>query len=206
MRSRDRNGAGHAGLTCAYFPFGVRSLLDIGITAACRHLGIGCLRIIAMLFICTHLLLRVLKGNVFYHGKRIRVMCRGQPRHLRLKSPRIHRQRALENASRDWTGDRSTMLAALNHCHNNVFGLIERSKAAEPGNGIFLAIDRSLRRSGFAGDLYAFQLCPPTRTAIFVYHFPKTTPRQFDLFGTKIETQITMNSWSCRNDWVTFFI
>ena len=37
MRSRDRNGAGHAGLACAYFPFGVRSLLDIGITAACRR-------------------------------------------------------------------------------------------------------------------------------------------------------------------------
>ena len=87
-------------------------------------------------------------------------MRRRQPRHLWLESSRIHRQGALENASRDWTGDRSAMLAALNHCHDNVFGLIERSKAAEPGDGIFLAIGRSLGRSGFAGDLYAFQLRP----------------------------------------------
>ena len=87
-------------------------------------------------------------------------MGRCQPRHLRLESPRIHRQSALENASRDWTGDRSAMLAALNHCHDNVFWVIKRSKAAEPRDGIFLAIGRSLGRSGFASDLYAFQLRP----------------------------------------------
>ena len=74
MRRRDRNGVSHAGLACAYFPFGVRSLLDIGITAACRHLGIGCLRIIAMLFICIRIWLDILKGNIFYHGERIRMM------------------------------------------------------------------------------------------------------------------------------------
>ena len=78
--------------------------------------------------------------------------------------------------------DRSTMLAALNHCHDNVFRVIERSKAAEPRDGIFLAIGRSLGRSGFAGDLYAFQLRPPTRAAIFINDFPKSATHQFDLF------------------------
>src|SRR5438067_10390505 len=135
-----------------------------------------------MLFIYAVIWFRILEGNVFYHGERIRMMCRRQPRHLRLESPRVHRQGALENASRDRSSDGSAMLAALNHCHDNVFWLIERSEAAEPGNGIFFAVGRSLGGSGFAGDLYAFQSRPPTRAAIFVYHFPKTATNHFDLF------------------------
>jgi hypothetical protein len=74
------------------------------------------------------------------------------------------------------------MLPALNHCHDNVFWVIERSKAAEPGNGIFLAVGRSLGRSGFAGDLYALQSRPSTRATIFVYHLPKSAPHHLDLF------------------------
>ena len=104
-----------ARLPFTYLALGVRGLLYIGITARCRHLGIGCLRIIAMLFICTRIWLRVLKGNVFHHGKRIRMMGRRQPGHLRLESPRIHCQGAVENAGRDGSGDGSAMLAALNH-------------------------------------------------------------------------------------------
>src|SRR5438105_9063266 len=134
-----------------------------------------------MLFICAHICLGILEGNVFYHGKRIRMVGWRQPRHLRLESPRIHRQGALENASRDRSGNGSAMLAALNHCHDNAFWLIEWSKAAEPGNGIFFAVGRSLGRSGFARDLYALQSPPASRAAIFIDHFPKTATHQLDL-------------------------
>src|SRR5204863_1414650 len=134
-RCRHWKRASDARLPFTYLALGVRGLLDSGIIARRCHLGIGCLRIIAMLFICARIWFRILEGNVFYHGERIRMMCRRQPRHLRLESPRVHRQGALENASRDRSSDGSAMLAALNHCHDNVFWLIERSEAAEPGNG-----------------------------------------------------------------------
>jgi len=182
LRRRDRKSAGHAGLACADFPFSVRRLLDVGISARCRHLSVGCLRIIAMLFICARICLRILEGNVFYHGKRIGMMSWREPRHLWLESSRVHRQGAVENASRDRSGDGSAMLAALNHCHNNVFWVIEWCKAAEPGNGIFLAVGRSLGGAGFAGNFYALQTRPPTCAAILINDFPKSAPHHLDLF------------------------
>src|SRR2546423_9810542 len=146
-----------------------------------------------MLFIRTHIGLRILEGNVLDHGKRVRMMGRRQPSHLRLESACIHRQGAVENASGDRSGHGSAMLAALDHCHDNVFWLIKRSKAAEPGNGILLAIGRSLGRSGFTADLYALQSRPSARPTVFVYYFPKSTPHHLDLFRSKIRPQIPID-------------
>src|SRR5947207_15748322 len=124
-RCRHGKRASDARLPCAHLTLRIWRLLDVGITARCRHLSIGCLRIIAMLFICARICLRILEGNVFYHGKRIGMMSWREPRHLWLESPRIHRQGAVEDASRDRIGDGSAVLAALNHCHNNVIWVIE---------------------------------------------------------------------------------
>src|SRR4029077_11210414 len=71
--------------------------------------------------------------------------------------------------------------------------LMEWSEAAKPGNGIFLAIGRSLGRSGFARDLYALQSRPAARAAIFIYHLPESATHQLNLFRGKIEPQITVN-------------
>src|SRR5438067_11628758 len=126
-----------------------------------------------MLFIgSAYACLRVFKSYILNRRKRIRMMSWCKPGHLWRKGPRIHRQCALHDTRRDGSGDRSAMLTTLHHDRDDIFRLIERGEATEPGDSVFLSVGTCLSRACFSRDLHIFQSRTTASSPILVHHFP----------------------------------
>src|SRR5258708_4966265 len=137
---RDRLSAGSTRLARPHPPVGIGRLFDVRIAACSSHLSVRCLRVVPMFFIGADVGLRVFEGYVLYQDERIGMMRRRQPGDLRLVRARVHLQSAIENTSRYGRSNRSTVLATLDHRHDHIFGVIERSKAAKPRDRILLTV------------------------------------------------------------------
>ena len=122
-------------------------------------------------------------------------MRRREPGDLRLKSSRVHCQRALHDSGGDRGGDPSAVLTTLHHDRNHIFRLIEGRKGTEPRNRIFLSVGACLSCASFSRDLHVFQACTTACSAIFVHNFPKAAPNHLDLFARKIVAQIGIHLW-----------
>src|SRR6266446_1925137 len=98
------------------------------------------------------------------------------------------------------------MLAPLDHDRDHILRFIIRREANKPGNRVLFALGHRLRSAGLARDLHTAQARFTTRAALFINHFPKTAPGQFDLFSLEIKTKIPANFRRRGNDWDAFFI
>ena len=172
-----------------HLTLGVRGRLYIGIGASRRHLRVGVLRWIGILFVFA----ADIRAGIFVinrrdHLKWILLVRRCDPGQLRFEFAFIHRERSLEYARRDWSRDRSTVLSALHHYRDDVFRVVIGSETAKPRDRIFFPVGHGLRRAGFAGDNDVFQTRSAASAAIFIHNFPQTAPGQFDLLRSEIVT------------------
>src|SRR5207253_8287164 len=69
----------------------------------------------------------------------------------------VQRQSALHNARGHRAGNAAPVFAALHHCGDDIFGMIEWSKTSEPGDRVLVAVIGRLGGAGLSGDLPSFQ-------------------------------------------------
>ena len=80
------------------------------------------------------------------------------------------------------------MFATLHHRRDDIFGIIKRSEASEPGDGILVTAIGGLGGSGFSSHLHIFQSRSSAGAAIFIDNFPKAFAHEIDLFSRKLTT------------------
>src|SRR5207247_6941925 len=84
----------------------------------------------------------------------------------------------------------ATMFAPLHHRRDDIFGIIKRSEASKPGDGILVTAIGGLGGSGFSSHLHIFQSRSSAGAAIFIDNFPKAFAHEIDLFSRKLTTYI----------------
>ena len=118
----------------------------------------------------------------------------------------VQRQGALHNARGHRASNAAPVFAALHHCGDDIFGMIEWRKTSEPGDRVLVAVIGRLGGAGLSGDLPSFQPRCATGPSVLVNNFPKPLAHELDLIWCELIPQIRAHSWRLRHGDFTVLI